>query len=204
MRKQVYDLAAKRAESMGAIAKVSCAAIAFIGCEVLLAQAIGFTSPWLILLLMFYAMAIAKLAEPLVMLRLPMALRDIRQWEKSGNIHRWLAIHRFGMILRNSPLRRFNPDVYVESMDLRCLHRRIASGEAIHFWAAVLFTPYIAFVYLTGQARVASIFLLVQLLVNIYPILHLRVVRQRLEILLTRANFCSTQINNAKKVIFVA
>lgn len=173
-------------ESTRVIAKVSCAAIAFMGCELMLAQAIGFNSPWLILLLMFYLMALAKLAEPLFDLRLPLGLRDFRQCERSGNIYRWLAIHRFGMILRNSPLRRLNPDVYVDSTDLRRLHRRMASGEAIHFWAAVLFTPYIAFVYLTGQARVASIFVLVQFFVNIYPILHLRFVRQRLEILLTR------------------
>lgn len=171
---------------MRTIAKVSCAAIAFIGCEIMLAQAIGFASPWLILLLMFYFMALAKLAEPLFVFRLPVALRDIRQWEKSGDIYRWLAIHRFGMILRNSPLRMLNPNVYVDSMDLRRLHRRIASSEAIHFWAAVLFTPYIAFVYVIGQTLVASIFLLVQFFVNIYPILHLRFVRQRLEILLTR------------------
>ncbi|MTW14487.1 hypothetical protein GM658_28120 [Pseudoduganella eburnea] len=171
---------------MGAITKVSCAAIAFTGCEIMLAQAIGFTSPWLMLLLMFYLMALAKLAEPLFVLRLPVPFRAIRQWEKSGNIYRWLAVHRFGMILRSSPLRRLNPDVYVDSMDLQSLHRRIASGEAIHFWAAVLFTPYIAFVYLIGQTQVASIFLLLQFLVNIYPILHLRFVRQRLEILLMR------------------
>lgn len=171
---------------MRTIAKVSSGAVAFIGCDVLLAQAIGFASPWLILLLMFQFMALAKFAEPIIVLRLPVALREFRPRGKSGDIYRWLGVHRFGALLRNSPLRRLNPDVYVGSRDLQCLHRRIASGEAIHFWAAVLFTPYIAFVCLMGKTWVALIFLLVQIFVNVYPILHLRFVRQRLELLLTR------------------
>lgn len=168
------------------ITVVICAAIVFIACTVMLAQVIGFASPWLILLLMFYFMALAKIAEPLFVLRMPVAMRDVRSWEKSGYIYRRLAVHRFGMLLRNSPLRYFNADVYVDKYGLHGLCRRVASGEATHFWAAVLFTPYIGFLYLDGQTGVASFFLLVQLFVNIYPILHLRIVRRRLEELLSR------------------
>jgi len=62
----------------------------------MLQSAIGTASPWLGLLLMFYFMGLAKVAEPLFMLRIPKALKAVRAWETSGPAYGRLAVHRFG------------------------------------------------------------------------------------------------------------
>lgn len=154
----------------------------------MLQSAIGTASPWLGLLLMFYFLGLAKVAEPLFMLRIPKALKAVRAWETSGPAYGRLAVHRFGKVLRNTPLRHLNSSVYLANRrsDLRTLYRYAESAEAIHFWAMVLFTPYIAFVWLQGQIVLTSVFVLIQLLFNIYPILHLRTLRGRLDELLVR------------------
>jgi hypothetical protein len=172
---------------MRTILTLAAALSAFIVGALMLAQVLGFTSPWLMLLLMFDLMGIAKLAEPLFVLRMPRALREVRLWERSGDVYRRLAVRPFGRFLRNSPLRYLNAGVYVSAAgdDLRHLYRRVASGEATHFWAAVLFTPYIGFLYLTGRPGVATLFLFIQLAMNVWPILHLRSVRGRLDVLLS-------------------
>jgi hypothetical protein len=65
--------------------------------------------------------------------------------------------------------------------DLRALYWYAASSEANHFWAALLFTPYIAFVWARGEKGAATLFLFIQVLFNVYPMLHLRLLRGRLD-----------------------
>ena len=157
-------------------------AIAFCVCFVMLRAATGGESPWLGLLLMFYFMGLAKLGEPLFVLRMPGFIRDVRAWEAMGAAYERLGVQRFGQLVRRSPLRFLNASVYLagRQRDLRLLYRQAASAEATHFWAAVLFTPCIAFVWAQGQRGIATLFLVVQVLVNVYPILHLRILRERL------------------------
>jgi hypothetical protein len=153
---------------------------AFFGvCFAMLASVIGFGSPWLGLLLMFYFMALAKVAEPLFTFRLPAALRAV---DARHGLYRWLGVDHFGALLRNSPLRYLNASVYLASgrQSLAALSRQVASSEAIHFWAAVLFAPYIAYVGSRGLMAETGFFVLVQIVFNLYPILHLRIVRARL------------------------
>lgn len=158
-------------------------AIAFGVCFVMLRNAIGAASPWLGLLLMFYFMGLAKVGQPLFRLPMPRALRHVRAWEVSGPTYRRLAVEGFGNVLRNTPLRHLNSSVYLarSRRDLGALYRHAESAEAIHFWAMVLFMPYHAFIVVQGQVAVATFFLLIQLLVNVYPILHLRTLRGRLD-----------------------
>jgi hypothetical protein len=148
-------------------------------CFAMLGRVIGLESPWLGLLLMFYFMALAKLAAPLFTLRLPKTLHAV---DARGGIYRWFGVHRFGALLRNTPLRYLNASVYLASgrQSLAELSRQVATSEAIHFWAAVLFTPYIAYVWSRGLIAEAVLFVLVQIVFNFYPILHLRIVRARL------------------------
>jgi hypothetical protein len=155
----------------------------------LLSQVIGFRSPWLILLLMFYFLGLAKIAEPLIILRLPGALRSLRPWEREGTVYRRLGVLRFGRFLRQSPLRYLNSAVYLnrERSDLFQVRLRAESGEASHFWAAVLLMPYILFAGLQGLWNVVAWFALAQVIVNVYPILHLRHIRGRLDRTLRRA-----------------
>jgi hypothetical protein len=165
-------------------AVVFCATTAaFAWCFLMLREAIGSESPWLGLLLMFYFMGLAKLGDAFFVLRMPRSIRDVRLWETTGTTYQRLGVQRFGQLLRSSPLRFLNTSVYLASgqRDLRSLYWQAASSEAIHFWAALLFAPYIALVWAQGQRGIAALFLLIQVLFNVYPILHLRLLRGRLD-----------------------
>ena len=155
---------------------------------VMLAQFVGYTSPWIALLVMFDLMAVAKVAEPLFVLRMPAALSTLRRWELSGDLYRQLGVRSFGTMLRKTPLRFLNSGVYLspEARDLDRLYRRVASSEATHFWAALFFMAYIGHLYLAGRPQVATGFLAVQVLFNVYPILHLRLMRGRLDAIIQR------------------
>lgn len=162
--------------------------IAFAVCFVMLRDVTGSDSPWLGLLLMFYFMGLAKVGEPLFVLRMPVFLRDVRAWEVTGTLYPRLGVPGFGQWLRKPPLRYLNASVYLAGgqRDLRSLYRQAASAEATHFWAALLFTPYIVFVWVQGHRGVATLFLLIQVLFNVYPILHLRRLRGRLDRIVQR------------------
>lgn len=163
--------------------------VGFFGASlVLLASVVGGTSPWLALLVMFYFLAVAKLAEPLVVLRMPRALERLRPWELDGGFLRRIGVLGFGRVLRGTPLRHLNARVYFgeAGAEPRRVRAQAASAEASHFWAAVLLTPYIAVVAAAGRWRVAAWLCLAQALVNVYPILHLRHVRGRLDRALAR------------------
>ena len=155
---------------------------------VMLAQFVGYASPWIALLVMFDLMAVAKVAEPLFVLRMPAALSTLRRWELSGDLYCQLGVRSFGTMLRKTPLRFLNSGVYLspEARDLDRLYRRVASSEATHFWAALFFMAYIGHLYLTGRPQVATGFLAVQVLFNVYPILHLRLMRGRLDAIIQR------------------
>ncbi|HEV7671503.1 MAG TPA: hypothetical protein VGS22_23540 [Thermoanaerobaculia bacterium] len=148
----------------------------------MLRQVIGADSPWLGLQLMLYFLGLTKVAEPIFTLKMPGRLRAIRPQEREGGLYRKLLVPQFGQMLRDSPLRYLNLAVYVKKggPDLRTLARYVEAAEASHFWAAVLFAPYIVYVLLKGRPWVAGFFLLVQVFFNVYPILHLRIVRDRL------------------------
>jgi len=159
------------------------AVLVFGGSAALLGSVIGLHSPWLMLLLMFDFLGIAKVAEPLFTLKMPRALHPVRQGPRAaGALHR-LGVPAFGKLLRRSPLRYLNAAVYVDANrgDLNAVRLRAESSEANHFWAAVLFTPYVVHAALSHRWNVAAGFSLAQVLVNVYPILHLRHVRERLD-----------------------
>jgi hypothetical protein len=176
------------------VAAFTVTVVVFAVSFVLLQSVIGAASPWLGLLLMFYFMGLAKVGEPLFVLAMPQALQAVRPWETSGPVYRRMAVAAFGRMLRDTPLRYLNTGVYLarNRVDMRTLYRHAESAEATHFWAMVLFMPYIAYVWFRGQAGVAALFLLVQLLFHIYPILHLRAVRARLDDHFARTNIKRT------------
>lgn len=168
---------------------VFCAAlVTFAFTFVMLRDALGSGSPWLGLMLMFYFLGLARLGEPIFMLRMPGFMREVRVWEARGTIYRYLGVQRFGELLRASPARLLNTSVYVSSgrRDLQSVYCYAVSAEAAHFWAAVLFMPYIVLIWSRGQVGIAALFLLIQVLFNLYPILHLRLLRGRLDMLFAR------------------
>ena len=162
--------------------------IAFGVSLALLRQVIGITSPWLALLLMFDFLGIARFAEPLFRLRMPGALRPLRAWERRSDVYRRLRVPTFGRLLRKTPLRYLNTGVYLdrEPRDPFRVRLHAESSEANHFWAAVPFMAYIVFAGVNGRWGIAALFLLVQVLLNVYPILHLRYIRGRLDRVIRR------------------
>lgn len=163
-------------------------AAGFAASLVMLERVLGASSPWLGLLAMFYLLGLSKVAEPLFLLRMPRVLRAIRRSETHGTLYRRLLVPGFGKLLRSTPLRYLNLAVYLtpERPDLPKLSRQAEAAEAAHFWTALLFTPYIGYVWSTGHRQEAALFLVLQTLFNVYPILHLRLVRGRLDRLLQR------------------
>jgi hypothetical protein len=163
------------------VGKALVVAALFSACAVMWAKVEGVRSPWLGLFCMFYFMGIAKSAQPQFLFRMPSALRAVHpDAARAAARNRW-GVRRFGALLRNTPLRYLNSSLYLSDRerDVPQLLRRIEAAEAIHFWAAVLFTPYIVYILARGLLAQALLFVLVQLVFNLYPILHLRLVRAR-------------------------
>jgi hypothetical protein len=158
-------------------------AVGFAISLALLEQAIGIYSPWLGLLMMCYFLAFAKVAKPVFSFTMPAALEPVRLWERDGTVYRRLQVPAFGRLLRETPLRYLNPNVYIKHRrsSLPEVRRRAEAAEAAHLWAAVLFTPYLGYALLSGRYKVTLIFLLIQVTLNFYPIMHLRMVRGRLD-----------------------
>ena len=151
-------------------------------------RAVGLASPWMALMVFLCFLGLAKVAEPLWMLKLPKGLRPLRAWELQGRVYRRLAVPGFGALLRDTPLRLLNTRVYVSrsSRDPLDVCRQVESAEAIHFWGALLLAPCIVAYAWIGRWAAVGGFLLLQVLGNAYPIMHLRWVRGRLERVGTR------------------
>jgi hypothetical protein len=149
---------------------------------VLFRQAVGSDSPWLGLFLMFCVLGMAKMAEPLFALRMPGRLRDLRAWERSRVVQRALGIRAFGRLLRGTPLRYLNASLYLsrEPGNVEHVVRLVEAAEASHWWAALVLLPWIGFAAAAGRYVAVMVLLLVQVVWNVYPILHLRLVRSRL------------------------
>ena len=164
------------------IGKAIVVAAFFSVCAAIWVRMYGVRSPWLGLFSMFYFMGIAKSAEPQLLFRMPSALRAVDASIAQRDCQDRWGIQRFGAFLRKTPLRYLNHSVYLTGGESSFseLSRKLESAETIHFWAAVLFTPYIAYILSRGLFAEASLFVLIQLAFNLYPILHLRLVRARL------------------------
>jgi len=145
-------------------------------------QLIGLASPWMVLMLFFCFLGLAKIAEPIYMLKLPRGIRAIRPWELQSDLYRKLAVPQFGTLLKSTPLRLLNTSVYVSRnrRDRSSISRQVESAEAIHFWAAILLLPYLVFGLWQRRWGALAGFAVVEIVGNAYPIMHLRYVRARL------------------------
>jgi glycosyl-4,4'-diaponeurosporenoate acyltransferase len=152
-------------------------------------RVVGPGSPWMALIVFFCFLGLARVAGPSYTLEVPGSLRAIRPWELEGGLYRRLAVPEFGALLRDAPLRLLNATVYVSRhrRALPDLCRQVASAEAIHFWGAVLLAPYLLYCGWRGMWAILACFLVLQIVGNAYPIMHLRSVRGRLERVCARA-----------------
>ena len=145
-------------------------------------------SPWFVFVAMVCVLGLAFVAQPIVMLRMPGPLRAIRPWEAGGGLYRALGVAAYGTLLRRTPLRLFNRDVYLRA-GLRDTARVVAeleAAEASHFGAALLVVPYMAYLTRHGLWAPLAWITLAQAFINVYPILHLRLTRHRFDRLASR------------------
>jgi hypothetical protein len=165
-------------------------AAAFAVTLALLGSAVGFASPWLALTAMFDLLGLIAFARPLFLLKLPGFLRKEREWETTGRLFKTLGVPSFGALLRRTPLRHLNRFVYLKQCpDPSIVQAHIESSEAAHLLAAALILPYMVYAGVQGWWSAVAWITLVQIGFNLYPILHLRWVRIRINRLqLSRRN----------------
>ena len=145
-------------------------------------MAFSLDSPWFVLVAMICFLGLAFVAQPLLMMRMPRPLRALRVWEVEGRLYRTLGVHAFGSLLRRTPLRLFNRDVYLRGglQEAARVAAELEAAEASHFWAAVLVVPYMVHAARTGSWGALLGISLAQLTINVYPVMHLRMSRHRL------------------------
>lgn len=116
-------------------------------------------------------------------LRLPSAMKEVGPRESEVLRQRWTGIRLFGTVLRRTPLRYLGGAVYLR----QCANgpsgvlQGIQAAEEVHVWALLLCLP--ALIYWGIQAWWASVAasLLVHTVLNVYPVLHLRLTRARIQ-----------------------
>ena len=155
--------------------------LAFAAAIATFGRAVGFASPWMAFPLMSCVLGLARVADPLLVLKVPSGIRRLRPWEV--HLYRRLGVDTFGAVLRDTAARLLNPGVYLSPRDRdpRRVLRRVESAEASHFWAAMMSLPYLALAALGRQWAILISILAVDVVLNAYPIMHLRRVRARLD-----------------------
>jgi hypothetical protein len=141
----------------------------------------GLASPWFGLMAMFCLLGLAAFARPLFFLKLPGFLRKEHEWEADGRLYKTLRVRVFGELLRRTPLRYLNPLVYLKRHpDPSIVQAQIESAEAAHLLSAALGLPYMAYACIQGWWSALAWLVVVQAGLNLYPILHLRWARARI------------------------
>jgi hypothetical protein len=155
---------------------------------VLLGRFAGFASPWLVLLAMLDFLGVVRVARPLFLLKLPRWLKRVRPFELRGGAYRAAGVLAFGALLRRTPLRLLNPNVYVGGSvpGFAAVCVEAESAEAAHLWAVVLTVPYLVYAAIQRWWLVLALFAAVHAVANLYPVLHLRLVRGRIQRALDR------------------
>lgn len=148
----------------------------------LIRRLVGIASPWFGAMLMLDVTGLAAVARPVYLLRLPNFLRKPRAWDREGQLYTSLGVPAFGALLRNTPLRHLNSNVYLRRYagNVAAVLAQIEAAEAAHCLAAVVLVPYIVYAIVQGGWLATVALLAVQIAYNVYPVLHLRMVRMRL------------------------
>ena len=145
-------------------------------------RAVGVASPWFSLVLMFSILGTVAFCRPLFLLKPPEFLRTTFEWEKEGRLYGALGVPAFGAVLRRTPLRYLNAFVYLaRQADPGVVRAEVESAEMAHLLAACSLIPHILYSGVQGWWGSVAWLVFVQLVVNVYPILHLRWVVARLD-----------------------
>jgi hypothetical protein len=146
-------------------------------------RTVGVDSLWFGLVTSFSVLGLMDLAMPIIRIRLPTSLRTVRPWEQRAGAYRTLGVPAFGAFIRGTPVRWLNRKVYLGAhpRNFELVRIQLENAEAAHFWGGIATMPYLAFACLRGWWGNLAAVVLFNLVVNVYPILHLRMVRGRLE-----------------------
>jgi Glycosyl-4,4'-diaponeurosporenoate acyltransferase len=170
------------------------AAATFAFSLAMIRQVVGLASSWFGLMVMLVFLGMVAFARPLFLLRLPSFLRKVHAWETRGALYKALRVPAFGALLRRTPLRFLNPMVYSSRPhDDPVVPAQLESAEAAHLVAAALIAPYIILAYSQSWWSAVAWLMVVQIAFNLYPILHLRWARIRLNQLHERMRSRRTQ-----------
>jgi hypothetical protein len=152
------------------------------------ARGVGLNSPLTAFCAVGAALGIVVVNSSTIHWSLPKALEPIRVWEASGAAYALLGVSICGALLRRPPFRSFNSSVYVREhcANLGKTYANILKAETAHFWALTFTAPLICY-EIARQCWHGLVWLILfNALFNIYPGLHLRKVRARLEPLMVR------------------
>jgi hypothetical protein len=148
-----------------------------------LGRVVGVDSPWFAVIASFCVLGLLDLALPFARTRMPQFIREVRPWESHGSTYRVIGVSVFGEVLRRTPLRLLNRRVYLKasSSDLTAVRNPVEDAEAAHFWGGVATIPYLVVAWSRGWWAALASVVIFNLFVNLYPILHLRTVRARID-----------------------
>ncbi|MCU0787862.1 MAG: hypothetical protein MUC91_06675 [Verrucomicrobia bacterium] len=118
-----------------------------------------------------------------VPLPLPRSMLRVRMGEFAFLRARWSGVRTFGALLRNTPLRRLGGQVFLAgaNRDATAVLRGLHSAEVVHIWAFLLCCPWFVLWGVRGQWACLVSGFAVNVLINVYPVLHLRYVTWRIE-----------------------
>jgi hypothetical protein len=147
------------------------------------AYVVGIASPYFAFTASLCLLGLFDLLRPLVRIRLPKAIRRVHPGEARTALYRVMGVPAFGALLRKTPLRMLNRRVYLEGgpKDLPKILMQIEDAEAAHFWSGLATTPYLLLAWSRGWWDSFVVVAVFNVVANLYPILHLRSVRTRLE-----------------------
>lgn len=143
----------------------------------------GPDSTWFATTASFTLLGLLDLARAFV--RLPVLLGPVRGWEAKGRCYRRLGVPGFGGLLRRSPLRLLNRQVYLgaQARDPQAIVRELEGAEAAHTLAFIFSALYMMLAAGKGWWAAFAGVALFNLAENLYPVLHLRQVRARIAVL---------------------
>lgn len=141
-------------------------------------RAAGPGSPWFAVTAGFTLLGLLDLARYFVRLTPP--LGPARAWEARSVWYRRFGVRAFGALLRRSPLRSLNRRVYrAAGRSSNRLICELEGAEAAHTIAFLLVGLYAVLAALKGWWSACAGLAIVDVAVNLYPILHLRLTRAR-------------------------
>ncbi len=151
-------------------------------------NAVDVSSPIFALAAMFVPLGFLRYLYRAAPFGVPNYFDQVRPWKYDKERCRKLGILTFGKVLRNTPLRKGAPRIYLKACKEPAeVLPHAKQAEAIHFWAFVLGMPYLILCVIFSWWSAALVSAAVQICSNIYPFFHLRYTRSRLLIHIGRS-----------------